>query len=56
MGDNTLLSGTVFANTQQRSATLVLLRRGMATGEPTARLACALGLSRQQLHTLRQRI
>ncbi len=28
----------------------------MAKGEPTARLARELGLSRQQLHTLRQRI
>ena len=28
----------------------------MAKGEPTARLARALGVSRKQLHTLRQRI
>jgi hypothetical protein len=28
----------------------------MAKGEPTARLARELGLSRKQLHTLRQRI
>jgi hypothetical protein len=55
-GYYTLLSGTVFAKTQQRPATHVLLRRGIAKGEPTARLARALGLSRQQLHTLRQRI
>jgi hypothetical protein len=34
----------------------VLLLRGMAKGEPTARLARELGLSRKQLHTLRQRI
>ena len=35
----TLLTGTVFAKTRQRPATLVLLLRGMAKGEPTARLA-----------------
>ena len=55
-GYYTLLTGTVFANTRQRPATLVLLRRGLAKGEPTARLARELGLSRKQLHTLRQRI
>jgi hypothetical protein len=52
----TLLTGTVFAKTQQRAATLVLVLRGIAKGEPTARLARELGLSRKQLHTLRQRI
>jgi transposase-like protein len=52
----TLLTGTVFAKTRQRPATLVLLLRGVAKGEPTARLARELGLSRKQLHTLRQRI
>jgi hypothetical protein len=49
-GDYTLLTTTVFEKTRQRPATLVLLRRGMAKGEPTARLACELGLSRQPLH------
>jgi transposase-like protein len=52
----TLLTGTVFAKTRQRPATLVLLLRGVAKGEPTARLARELRLSRKQLHTLRQRI
>ena len=42
--------------TRQRPATLVLLLRGMAKGDPTARLARELGLSRKQLHTLRRRI
>jgi hypothetical protein len=46
----------VFAKTRQRPATLVLLLRGIAKGEPTARLARELGVSRKQLHTLRQRI
>jgi hypothetical protein len=51
-----LLTGTVFAKTRQPPTTLVLLLRGIAKGEPTARLARELGLSRKQLHTLRQRI
>ena len=55
-GYYTLLTGTVFAKTRQRPATLVLLLRGVAKGEPTARLARELGVSRKQLHTLRQRI
>jgi transposase-like protein len=55
-GSYTLLTGTVFAKTRQRPATLVLLRRGIAKGESTARLARELGVSRKQLHTLRQRI
>jgi transposase-like protein len=55
-GYYTLLTATVFAKTRQRPATLVLLLRGIAKGEPTARLARELGLSRKQLHTLRQRV
>jgi hypothetical protein len=35
---------------------LLLLLRGIAKGESTARLARELGLSRKHLHTLRQRI
>jgi len=55
-GYYTLLTGTLFEKTRQRPATLVLLLRGIAKGEPTARLARELGLSRKQLHTLRRRI
>lgn len=55
-GYYTLLTGTVFAKTQQAPPTLVLLLRGIAKGEPTARLARELNLSRQTVHTLRQRI
>jgi transposase-like protein len=55
-GDYTLLTGTVFAKTRQPPATLVLVLRGIAKGEPTARLARELRLSRKQLQTLRQRI
>ncbi len=55
-GYYTLLTGTAFEKTRQRPATLVLLLRGIAKGEPTARLARELGLSRKQVHTLRQRV
>jgi hypothetical protein len=55
-GYDTLVTGTVFAKTHQAPTTLVLLLRGIAKGEPTARLARALQVSRKQLHTLRQRI
>jgi transposase-like protein len=55
-GYYTLLTGTAFEKTRQRPATLVLLLRGIAKGEPTARLARELGLSRMQLQTLRQRV
>src|SRR5918911_3181447 len=55
-GYYTLLTGTVFAKTRQRPATLVLLLRGIAKGESTARLARELRLSRRQMHTLRQRV
>jgi transposase-like protein len=55
-GYYTLLTGTAFAKTRQRPATLVLLLRGIAKGEPTARLARELGISRKQVHTLRHRV
>ena len=52
----TLLTETAFEKTRQPPATLVLLLRGITKGESTARLARELGLSRKQMHTLRQRI
>jgi hypothetical protein len=55
-GYYTLLTGTAFAKTRRCPATLVLLLRGIAKGEPTARLARELGLSRKQVHTLRHRV
>jgi transposase-like protein len=55
-GYYTLLTGTVFEKTRQSPATLVLLLRGITKGESTARLARELGMSRKQLHTLRQRL
>ncbi len=47
---------TAFAKTRQTATALVLLIRGIAKGESTARLARELQLSRQQLGTLRKRV
>jgi transposase-like protein len=55
-GYYTLLSGTVFEGSRKRPAILVLLLRGITKGESAARLARELQLSRQTVHTLRQRI
>src|SRR5918997_3678490 len=52
----TVLTGTCFAKTHQPPAKLVLILRGIAKGESTARLARELRLSRRQMHTLRQRV
>ena len=52
----TLLTGTVFEKTRQPPSKLVLLLRGIAKGEPTARLARELGIGRVRLHELRKRI
>jgi transposase-like protein len=52
----TPLSGTVFEKTRQTPSKLVLLLRGAAKGEPTARLARELGLGRRRVHQLRQRL
>jgi hypothetical protein len=51
-----LLTSTAVATTRQSPATLVLLVHGITRGESTARLACERPLSRQQMHTLRQRV
>ena len=53
---HTLVTGTAFEKTRQSPATLVLLLRGITPGEATARLARELGMSRKQVHTLRQRL
>jgi transposase-like protein len=55
-GYYTLLSRTIFEGSRKRPAVLVLLLRGISKGESTARLARELQLSRQTVHTLRQRI
>lgn len=52
----TALTGTLFEKTRQPPSTLVLLLRGIAKGETTARLARELGISRKQMHTLRGRV
>jgi transposase-like protein len=52
----TMLTGTAFAKTHQPPQKLVLLLRGIAQGETTARLARELGLSYKQAQTLRHRV
>ena len=52
----TILTGTVFAKTRQQPATIVLLLRGIAKGESTARLSRELALDRKRLGELRQQI
>ncbi len=52
----TVLTGTAFAKTHQAASTLVLMLRGIAKGEPTARLAREVDVSRKQMHTLRHRV
>ena len=49
-------SGTVFEGRQLHPAQVVLLLRGVSKGEPTLSLARELGLSRQTVHELRQRL
>lgn len=55
-GYYTLLTNTAFEKTRQRPATLVLLLRGVTQGETTARLARELGMSYNQVLTLRHRL
>jgi transposase-like protein len=55
-GYYTLLSDTVFEKTRQRPATLVLLLRGIAKGESSARLSRELGIGRKRVMELPQRI
>ena len=52
----TILTGTVFEKTRQRPATIMLLLRGIAKGESTARLSRELDLDRKHLGKLRQQI
>jgi len=52
----TILTGTVFEKTRQRPATIVLLLRGIAKGETTARLSRELALERKRVGELRQQI
>lgn len=52
----TALTGTIFAKTRQPPSKIVLMLRGTAKGETTARLARELDVSRKQMHTLRGRL
>ena len=51
-----LYSGTLFAGKHLHPAQVVLLLRGVCKGEPAATLARELGLCRQTVHDLRQRL
>jgi transposase-like protein len=53
---HTILSATALAHSQQKPSTLVLILRGIARAEPTARLSRELGISRKQMTTIRQRL
>lgn len=53
---HTILSGTIFEKTRQPPARLVLMLRGIAKGESTARLAREFAVSRKQMHTIRHRV
>ena len=55
-GYYTILTHTAFEKTRQRPATLLLLLRGVARGETTARLSRELAMSYNQLLTLRHRL
>ncbi len=52
----TILTATVFENTGQPPSKIVLLLRGIAKGESTARLARELEIGRKRLGELRQQI
>ena len=53
---HTIFTNTIFEKTRQKPSKIVLILRGVAKGETTARLARELSISRKQMHTLRQRI
>jgi hypothetical protein len=55
-GYYTLLTNTPFAGTRQRPATIVLILRGIAKGESTARLSRELDLDRKRLGEIRQQL
>src|SRR4051812_16584799 len=53
---HTILTGTVFEKTRQAPSTVVLILRGIAKGEPTARLARELGIGRPRMHDIRKQV
>ncbi len=53
---HSILTGTVFEKTRQPPSKVVMILRGIAKGESTARLARELGVGRVRMHELRGRI
>lgn len=53
---HTVLTGTVFEKTRQSPSKVVLILRGIAQGQPTARLARELGIGRQRMHEIRKQV
>ncbi len=53
---HSILTGTVFEKTRQAPSTIVLILRGIAKGEPTARLARELGVGRPRMHEIRKQV
>jgi transposase-like protein len=51
-----LLTDTVFEKTRQSPSKIVMILRGIAKGEPTARWSRELGIGRVRLHKLRGQI
>lgn len=53
---HTILTGTVFEKTRQSPSKVVLILRGIAQGQPTARLGRELGIGRQRMHEIRKQV
>jgi transposase-like protein len=51
-----LLTQTVFEKTRQPPSKILMILRGIAKGEPTARLSRELGIGRPRLHKLRKQV
>ena len=51
---HSILTGTIFEKTRQPPSKIVLILRGIAKGESTARLARELGIGRARLHEIRR--
>jgi len=52
----TILTDTVFEKTHQPPSKIVLILRGIAQGQSTARLARELGIARSRMHEIRQQV
>jgi transposase-like protein len=52
----TVLTGTIFEKSRQKPSKLILVLRGIAKGESTARLARELCISRKHMHLIRHRV